>query len=113
MLAGKTGLLDVASMAMRNGQGPDETDASRRAPFPRTSTGRRAVLAHWLVDGKNPLTARVAVNHVWMRHMNRPLVDSVADFGLATRRRPEKQTARLARLRFDGPRLETSNGSTA
>jgi hypothetical protein len=39
-------------------------------------------LARWLVDRHNPLTARVAVNHVWMRHMNGPLVDSVADFGL-------------------------------
>jgi hypothetical protein len=48
-----------------------------------TSTGRRLALANWIVDRKNPLTARVAVNHVWMRHFGTPLVASVANFGLA------------------------------
>jgi hypothetical protein len=30
----------------------------------------------------NPLTARVAVNHIWMRHFGEPLVASVDDFGV-------------------------------
>jgi hypothetical protein len=34
------------------------------------------------VDTKNPLTARVAVNHIWMRHFGTPLVPTVANFGL-------------------------------
>jgi hypothetical protein len=46
------------------------------------STGRRLALARWIADRQNPLAARVAVNHVWLRHFGRPLVDSVADFGL-------------------------------
>jgi hypothetical protein len=50
---------------------------------PETSTGRRLALARWITDRNNPLTARVAVNHVWMRHFGRPLVPSVANFGLA------------------------------
>ena len=50
---------------------------------PATSTGRRLALAKWIADGKNPLTARVAVNHIWMRHFGTPLVASVANFGLA------------------------------
>jgi hypothetical protein len=58
-----------------------ETEASRRKPFPKTSTGRRSALAKWLADAKNPLTARVAVNHVWARHFGQPLVASVFDFG--------------------------------
>lgn len=49
---------------------------------PATSTGRRAALAHWVTDRENPLTARVAVNHLWMRHFGRPLVESTFDFGL-------------------------------
>ena len=48
-----------------------------------TSTGRRLALAKWIADAKNPLTARVAVNHIWMRHFGTPLVPSVANFGLA------------------------------
>jgi hypothetical protein len=46
-----------------------------------TSTGRRTALARWLTDPKHPLTARVAVNHLWMRHFGKPLVPTVFDFG--------------------------------
>ena len=49
--------------------------------FPATSTGRRRALADWIVDPRNPLTARVAVNHIWMRHIGKPLVSTVFDFG--------------------------------
>jgi hypothetical protein len=58
-----------------------ETEASRNRPFPTTSTGRRTALARWITDRGNPLTARVAVNHVWMRHFGKPLVPTVFDFG--------------------------------
>jgi hypothetical protein len=58
-----------------------ETEASRRKPFPKTSTGRRSALAKWIANEKNPLTARVAVNHMWARHFGQPLVPSVFDFG--------------------------------
>jgi len=50
-------------------------------PFPATSTGRRSALANWVVDPRNPLTARVAANHVWTRHFGQPLVPTVFDFG--------------------------------
>jgi hypothetical protein len=58
-----------------------ETEASRRRPFPAVSTGRRTALANWIASRRNPLTARVAVNHIWMRHFGRPLVPTVFDFG--------------------------------
>jgi mono/diheme cytochrome c family protein len=58
-----------------------ETEESRRKPFPTTSTGRRTALAQWLTHRSNPLTARVAVNHLWARHMGSPLVPTVFDFG--------------------------------
>ena len=58
-----------------------ETEESRLKPFPATSTGRRTALSAWVTDTRNPLTARVAVNHIWSRHFGRPLVPTVFDFG--------------------------------
>ncbi len=58
-----------------------ETEESRMKPFPASSTGRRSALAKWITDPRNPLTARVAVNHIWSRHFGRPLVPTVFDFG--------------------------------
>lgn len=49
--------------------------------YPRTSSGRRAALARWIASRDNPLTARVAVNHVWAWHFGRPLVETTANFG--------------------------------
>jgi hypothetical protein len=49
--------------------------------YPTTSTGRRTALANWITNPRNPLTARVAVNHIWLRHFGQPLVPTVFDFG--------------------------------
>jgi mono/diheme cytochrome c family protein len=54
--------------------------------YPRTSTGRRLALARWITDPHNPLAARVAVNHIWLRHYGEPLVEEVFDFGLRSPR---------------------------
>jgi len=45
------------------------------------TTGRRAALAKWLTDPKNPLTARVMVNRVWQGHFGRGIVPTTSDFG--------------------------------
>jgi hypothetical protein len=58
-----------------------ETADERDRPFPKTSTGRRTALAKLLTDRQNPLVARVAVNHIWMRHLGKPLVPTVFEFG--------------------------------
>ena len=50
--------------------------------YPETSTGRRRALVEWLTRRDNPLTARVATNHLWMRHFQSPIVATVADFGM-------------------------------
>lgn len=54
--------------------------------YPAGSTGRRLALARWITDNRNPLTARVAVNHIWARHFGVPLAKSMFDFGLRTKR---------------------------
>jgi hypothetical protein len=60
-------------------------DASNYAPlttvYPATSTGRRRALARWITHPDNPLTARMAINQIWMHHFETPLVPSVFDFG--------------------------------
>ena len=45
------------------------------------TTGRRFGLAKWLTQPNHPLTARVAVNQLWMRHFGRGIVASVSNFG--------------------------------
>ena len=50
------------------------------SPFPG-ATGRRLALAQWLTQPNHPLTARVAVNQLWLRHFGRGIVASVSNFG--------------------------------
>jgi hypothetical protein len=42
---------------------------------------RRAALARWITDPKNPLTHRSIVNRVWQYHFGRGIVDTPNDFG--------------------------------
>src|SRR5207253_2073363 len=69
-----------------------ERNAARAAPttvyqkrlvrtYPPTSTGRRLALARWIADRANPLAARVAMNHLWLRHFGKGIVPTEFDFG--------------------------------
>lgn len=78
-LADATKSVEAARLALASN---DISYSAVGATYPRESTGRRAALARWITDRGNPLTARVLVNHVWMRHFGRPLVSTVFDFGL-------------------------------
>jgi hypothetical protein len=49
--------------------------------YPATSTGRRLALARWITDKNNPLAARVAMNHIWLRHFGKGIVPTEFDFG--------------------------------
>ncbi len=51
-----------------------------RQPF--SKGGGRLELAQSIANRKNPLTARVFVNRVWMHHFGTPLVQTPSDFGL-------------------------------
>ena len=49
--------------------------------YPQQSTGRRAALARWIANKENPLTARVAINHIWLRHFGRAFVETTENLG--------------------------------
>lgn len=58
------------------------TDVEPAIPTPHASTsGRRTVLADWIADPANPLTARVMVNRIWQYHFGRGIVRSASNFG--------------------------------
>src|SRR5439155_8284729 len=42
--------------------------------YPKTSTGRRLALAHSIANKETALTARVSVNHIWLRHFGQALI---------------------------------------
>lgn len=46
-----------------------------------TPADPRLLLAKWITDPRNPLTARVCVNRVWEHHFGRGIVDTPSDFG--------------------------------
>jgi mono/diheme cytochrome c family protein len=67
--------------AVKAPESSSEPAESLERSFPAESSGRRSALVHWMVDGKNPLFARVAINHLWNRHWGQPLVRTVFDWG--------------------------------
>lgn len=78
-------LLESARKTLAKAEEDARTPAADYTPlspvYPRESTGRRQALAEWIAHPRNPLTARVAVNYIWMHHFHAPLVASVFDFG--------------------------------
>jgi mono/diheme cytochrome c family protein len=58
------------------------TTAQARPSAPhKDSSGRRTVLADWIADPVNPLTARVMVNRIWQYDFGRGIVRSTSNFG--------------------------------
>ena len=51
-------------------------------PMPEGAPNNRLGLAQWVVDPRNPLAARVAVNRIWSVFFGAGLVRTTSDFGL-------------------------------
>jgi len=60
------------------------TALSKAEPQPFLKGSGRLELAEKIANADNPLTARVAVNRIWMRLFGKGLVDSPSDFGVRT-----------------------------
>ena len=67
---------------LRKGDGVEPATLAVLHPLrTRSAKPDRLDLARWLFDPANPLTGRVAVNHVWKHLFGRGLVATVDDFG--------------------------------
>ena len=77
-LAKATAKLEEAVKALKE---PVEGYTPIGQKYPPTSTGRRLALAQFIASKDNPLTARVAINDMWMRHFGKALVPTVFNFG--------------------------------
>ena len=75
-----TWLRDRGNFASRAEKVFAGTPASLHA-MPESAPSNRLGLARWLVDERNPLVARVAVNRAWEQFFGRGLVETSEDFG--------------------------------
>ena len=77
-------------------------------PAKSAEGARRAALARWISDPRNPLTWRSIANRVWQYHFGRGLVDTPGDFGRmgALPSHPELLDWLAVELRDDGQSLK-------
>ncbi len=73
--------LTAAETALKTAAKATDYKPRTVATYPATSSGRRLAFARWLSSPQNSLFARVAVNHLWIRHFGTGIVATPDDFG--------------------------------
>ncbi|MFN9039224.1 MAG: DUF1553 domain-containing protein, partial [Planctomyces sp.] len=58
-----------------------DLNAHFNLPPEHPESARRAALAEWLADSRNPLTWRSLANRIWQHHFGRGLCETSGDFG--------------------------------
>jgi len=73
--------LTTAETAMKKAAQATDYQPRKVTTYPASSSGRRLAFARWLTSPQNTLFARVAVNHLWIRHFGVGIVATPDDFG--------------------------------
>jgi hypothetical protein len=82
-------------------------------PPPGVTKSNRLDLAKWLVEPKNPLTARVIVNWMWHKYFGRGIVATLEDFGTQGEKPSHPELLDWLASEFMASDAQASGGSNA